>query len=461
MQNTHKSPHNALFVCWGEFFTEVLMTNLDQTQAPSQAEANQTQVYYQPKTSFKQILEKLTVDPGFQPKKVFIATRFFERLFSYSLGGSVAQLISAQEKKFLKLQQTHRVRNLFELEKGPFLASENLTFEIDFASVTDEQLASLSKEMLEKGARRLVIQSTTRDLSQESFEKMHSVFKGAKLEVFPRKYEDLNYISHSRHLLDACLWGRFLEFREDLESTFSNLGHEVEIYYFTHSGIIKNHIDEPTELLFGFENALKDYSKAHQFTQAMELSFEKFFLHQLGSALPTYQNPLGQFELHHTQRIELQTQPSQTLTLDQFQEIEVSKKCYGFDPGPISLGRGQRLLLIDLLLKNEDSAMMAELLAEKIPGTKDKKIALQIQSLQKNSRSPDSSDFLRQLNQLIENRLTLECLSLVDTEQKALIFGFGSKLLGHSLKKFKSNSRFHLSPQLNHTQILHHKVISQ
>ena len=128
MQKEKSLDHRKVFVHWGDCFVETFSSPL----STHDQKASESRYFYNPKNEAKladQIAD-LYCSTDF-PQEWIIEARFLERYFSFSLGGSVAQIyldpqLKAQEHFFLqKLEQGYE-----SIEKAPSLGSSLL--EVDF-----------------------------------------------------------------------------------------------------------------------------------------------------------------------------------------------------------------------------------------------------------------------------------------------------------------------------------------
>lgn len=390
MQETTTQSHDHLILSWGDYFVEALTCSGSehfQTQLSDKGFIHRTHFFHNPKNDPKSILSQLGLINFPKLQRVIVCARFFERFLTFSLGGSVGQLISTEEKRLHPLLQSFRLNNQAE-ESGPALGSSSLCDAFEFKpSLQAETLAQAMTSLKERGAKRIVLQTSQDCLSAEQFQSANSIAADMALEIFPRSYKCLSRKNYSENLKDACLWGRFLEFKDEILSFFSDAGLNVELFFLTPQGPIDHKICTPTQTMQGLESILHKHGTRNNLHHFLELGFENFnfynFLSDYSKHPVSEENRAGQ---------KMFLQPTQSFSINSHKEIEVSTQCFGFDPGPIFLGRGQRALFIDQLLfsiqeKSEDisqKSFLHEIFYNKDLEQKNRKFKIQNHSLQKN-----------------------------------------------------------------------------
>ncbi len=433
MQKSLPTNPDTLVMSWGDYFVEFLTcSSSEQPQFPAHsADDCRARFIYNPKNDTKAVLNQILSHPQPSLKKILVHARFFERFLSFSLGGSVGQLISPREKEILTLLRLVRVRQDLE-ETGPALGSSDLCEAYSFEEGYDS--ATFLKCLLHlksKGARRLVVHTDQKHLPESAYREIQALCKDHQIELFPRGYESLKKDLYTSHLLDACLWGRFMEFKEELTDTLSKLGVDAELYFLTDEGIQHHKQCRPTQLINGFEKLLTSYSQKTGSQQVFEFGFEKFLFYDTGRT----SNKIGFQSLlipSPVLRSDFLIQPTHGLEIGTFGDIEISQINYGFDPGPVLLGRGQRVLVLDQILSTCCESIKSlphyrdihDIFFIKDKELKTKKIEVQNHSLMKNcsEKIPVTSNqqpLMKKIGLLFKKDMTL----LSSKQKNALAIG--------------------------------------
>lgn len=170
-----------------------------------------------------------------------------------------------------------------------------------------------------------------------------------------------NVVPSSRFLSDAerpRWWAAVLtayvapmveEWRGEIAKNFEALEISAPIKYWSSQGLISDWTaDESLKLLFGSPYIIKNWCQKHYYKTCLFLDLEGFYLQSCGST-GVWQSDAGPVAIDVPHWKKLRTQPTSPLLGAWLGGVEIGGNELGFEPGPMSLGRGLIPCFIDAL----------------------------------------------------------------------------------------------------------------
>jgi|GEM_PF-1069297 len=304
--------------------------------------------------SLKQVLEACPQPP----EKVVVASSFLEKILESRLGGTVAQLVTQGFEEWAWLRQSlqHSYLELNPKRTQP-LASPELIFGVP-ERITAEGLVlrELSPSDIDPIIQKLRAAEVERVCVNLLFADQNSIHQDllvealtlAGFEVFSRPAGSLisDEVQIWRHnTLNAALSGTFSEVRSLLAAALP-AGLPLE---FLNSNL-EPFTEDPQSLLSSLfapaEILARLYANHHV---VLNLGLESWFGLKPGERTNVWRSVWGEIGLSHTQVTALSVQPTSELTLDSFLDLNFTGPGLGYEPGPMTLGRAVKPLIVDLL----------------------------------------------------------------------------------------------------------------
>jgi hypothetical protein len=399
---------------------------------------------YLPKEPLKELFLRWAREtPELEPTRIHISLRALEKIFATRLGGSVAQVVTSGFETWPWLRQP-LVEKYFSMSTSRTepLASQELIFGISERVCADgsilkdvdlESLQFIAAKLKLMNVQKVCLNLLFSHINPSNQNKVRSFLQEEGFEVFcrPRLEKSTDEVTAWRtNILNACLSGTFLEMekeiREALKQAFPS--HEsVTLHYVNSSGQLEtNPLQNISGILFGWSGLLpEDKSILH-------LGLEKWswIAPEMSSR---WKSPWGSVEVPHREFQSLPVQPGSLLEKDFFEQISWGSE-QSFEPGPMSFGRSQKPLLIDVLLQSLSAAKDA--LAHVVSTQGESRFREALHLLQKSSGARSLA------HDIFKGSLQLSLL--YNTAPEVLLSGFWSEYLLESYQDNFPNLNFKL-----------------
>ncbi len=286
-----------------------------------------------PQVSFKNLLNQTkAANPDIEITKIYIVTRYLDRLKNFRLGGSVVQAVVEG------FENSYAVTNTKSLS----LAAATLVISINDSTVNEEflvsELARIKK--INPDANKIVLQLAEDKISAKNRELVHAFFMAAEFKVFVcTQPNDLGQVRRS--LLNAGAEGTKEEILSELKEAF---GETFEIFVWSDQQF-KNQF-ENYELFSSASDFLARCVQDQKCTYGAYLDHESFRM--VGTDVKqSWASPWGPIPMDHKDVAELTPHPFSEIKLDHLSMLNVAKKPTQYEPGPVLAGRGMKPLVID------------------------------------------------------------------------------------------------------------------
>ncbi|MEK6773895.1 MAG: hypothetical protein AABY64_08135 [Bdellovibrionota bacterium] len=434
--------NKSLGIFIGESFAE--LTLLD-TQSKEKLDF---QRWYLPRANLKSFLSKYIVEKSLTKlDHVFVGHRFLEKLFSYRLGGSVAQIVTSGFEKALHFEETSISDSLIWPQKPPALSSNDLIFSIN-ESVTSEgriakavdstALEPISAKLKLMEVKRVCLHLRHAKLNKKNLLQVQSFFEEAGFDVFtpPPVDPEMEFKSWRKNLIEAAITGTFLEIQEDIRQPLNSIISNENIHFLgANLNWFQDQKSERLGSLIALENLwtrmFPEILNSKEKIDIFHFGLENFSMIQNDPC--SWELPWGPLTLSSSKRKDFQIQPTQSLKLNDNNELIFDQKELSFEPGPVTMGRGVVPCIYDIL--NFSDALASEL---------QEKLIRSLQSILKNShKSISTLQALKLLKNAVLDQLATHIEFTRSPQLKQIVvYGFIADLLEADLKTHKYFSQF-------------------
>jgi len=409
--------------------------------------------WYLGKDGLKGGLQKLLQEAEVtEIQKTFVASRFLEKIFSYRLGGSVAILAT---KGF---ENRPGIRQPLNNKVGP-LSSSELLFGIDERcdaqgviekEISADEIRDLIQKLKQKQAKRICIHFLNAHKNSANQNKVKEALLAESFEVFIPNFDEHNLDELGqwrKNILNASLSGTFEEIQEELnEALKAYLPAGQRVQFFSGEGMLfdkENHYRLSS--LWGAPNTwTRNLKRAHKF-DILYLGLEQFCLLQPEKTKSSWASPWGRVQVEQVHNRVLSLQPTTSIELSDWGELQFSKNVLGYEPGPMFMGRGQIPTLMDLW-GNDTTGIKG--IDERRSSQGMQKFKNQIWALNKTASRPlDSEDkVLTNLRELALQKLVLD-IGLHAENKNVVCMGALARIFMPELKRRLPQYTFELLPE--------------
>jgi N-methylhydantoinase A/acetone carboxylase, beta subunit len=431
------SSNVVLGVSVGESFLEMTLA-ADGTSFSGQKILAQKRAYL-PRESLKSSLSQfLEANKETPPTKAFVGMRFLEKLLSYRLGGSVAQIVTQGFENWMQIrtQSATSSQPLTESELL-FAVNERVSYKGEVVTeIQESELVEIAAKLKELGCKRVCIHFLHAHANATHETTAAAYFAAQGFEVYvPQKTDNTDEVSRWRkNLLNASVSSTFTELKAEITECVSAYFPAEQIFFLNGQGKqLQNEAPERLQSIFAANTALR-MSYADE-TDVVYLGLERFTLMSYGAWTATWQSPWGQVEAPQAQTRDLKIQPTLQLDLNTFRHISFTNKSEGWEPGPMFMGRGQKPCLLDLWSENSKLGQVAGL-NDRVVAAGVQKFKNSLLTLLKNSSSKgqEVDSIIKDLQSLSVQSLVAE-VTMLRRSKKLWVVGPLAPLLANGFKK--------------------------
>lgn len=433
------------------------------------------------KSSLKAFFEKWGKDNNSQISNVFISSRFLEKILSFRLGGSVAQLITNGFENWPYLRQPSKKYNLKNLAglifnktdensntqmRNSFYASEELIFGIKErinskgeveTPLNLEELEAIATKLTEQGIQKVVINFLHSDKNSVHVKATEDFLRSRNFEIFSPLNSSTDEVANWRqNTLNASVAGTFNEIKNEITEAVSEFLPKESIAFIT-----------SPFMFFSEDNSLKinsifaqdqNIKRAHQNKTSktyLLLGLERFSILRLSDEESYWQSPWGKIAISKVKRTDLISQPTASLFVNAWDEIDFTPSKEGYEPGPMSWGRGQSPLVFDLMA---ESNLLSPDLQKRVVTSGVQKFEHQLLTLLKNSSHTKTRDVKKakiELLNLFKHKLMTEIYINCSTQDEIHVGGAFAPVFIKDLEEQLTNFKFTVdSEPINKSQLI-------
>ncbi len=400
--------------------------------------------FYMPSESLSTHLKK-TLDELENISQLTVSSRRLEKIFATKLGGSVAQVVTSGFQSWPVFRQPTHPRH-FEISPSRFepLASQDLIFgvteRIDSTGAVTQALAItelefISQKLKMNGTKRICINFLHSNINSCHQEEARKYFIEQGFQVFSRKRPTTSYDempSWRVNLLNACLAGSFEDLTSELQEVTT-----APVYFLNGNGAsFSNSSEEVASSLFAWAECLT--RDLHFHSEILLLDLENWSWISTKNRNSNWESPWGIVDLDHPQVKLLKVQPTDELQIDFTGCLGFSNENLGYEPGPMSFGRGLKPLVFDALVAvtKQPTEQFADSLPQVNVNGQQKYLAMSGAWIKHHKALSDLT--VEELNQEIASsvldQIGLE-VCLATTSRKILVTGFFANSMFSILQK--------------------------
>ena len=399
-----------------------------------------SQRIYMPRLPLKTGLQKFVQkNSEHNIEKIFFVSNLLEKMAPFRLGGSTAHLITEGWENQGWLSQT--ISPALQPVRLPSVQSQDLVFGIkERTSASGEILQAMDTDFISTIAAKMKLMDVKRVCihflhSQKNPAHLTSarqILQEAGFEVHSAEYDsDFSLEKNRRLSLSAALNGTWEDYRTEILAavTVENGPPPPEIFILSSKGF--KPMNESTDAVEALAS-LDHLWSFIPFENIVYLGFETFQQVFPKKVQKFWQSPWGRLYRPQVEKRVFGTQPTQSLQLNLWNELDFSSTAEGYEPGPVALGRGQKLTIFDLYF---DELIQREELKDWLSPTAATKIKSNLTALSKNSKNHIGEAALQ--NQLREQFVQRLLFEIDGTQGPVHFFGFWTEMMGSSFKGIK------------------------
>lgn len=382
--------------------------------------------------------------PDITIEKVTVGSRLLEKILDTKLGGTVAQIVSRGFETWPILRQPV-LPSTFDL--NPYrqepLASKDLIFGIsarldhdgkELSPLNESELAGLLEKFQKLTVKRICVNLLHSHKNSLHQEQVARFFEAHGFEVFTHKRESSStdeMPAWRKNVLNACLFGSFVDHIEEIANAFQPRGVTKDNIFVLDGNArpFQNEKEKIASSLFAWTRQLAKVPEWKNKTIA-NLGLESWSL-LTDDPQPFWESPWGSVETTIPWNRPLSLQPTSQVGPGFFGGIGFTENELGYEPGPVTFGRGQKPMLFDVL-ELQESCQFPQISPQ---GTK--RLTDQWTAVAKNTReltNMSASDVAQSLFEGLTHQLASEVM-LTSPNQSIVLTGFFGPVLFPHLKK--------------------------
>lgn len=397
--------HNSLLlgVSVGDSFAEFSLLSDSTTLAQKRVYLSRENL----KTSLTQFVAPYKEQ---QIAKAFISLRVPKKLLDHRLSGAVAHVSTEGVEHWLNIcgspEHTLTSKDLQFSVRERILADGQVELPLQVEEV--EAIAAKVQLMDCKKVCLNFLHSATNPVHLEQAKK---IFQDKGLEVFvPEKSDNPHEVSRwTKNALNATLSGVFAEIKSELYAGLEAAIDRKNIHFLDSAGdLFQEESQREVGSLFASLSAL-GLADAPNTADILYLGLEQFALISPSQWESAWQSPWGPVEVRRLKTHNLGIQPTLGIQLNSFGRFDFSNQQEAWEPGPMFLGRGQKMSLLDVWSDNSKLAKIAGL-EDRVSaqGIQRFKNALLTLSKISSLRDTDLHHLTKELQSLSVQRLAME-----------------------------------------------------
>lgn len=370
----------------------------------------QKRVYLARETIKQSLLSFLAENTFAAPQNVFVSLKIPKKLLDYRLSGAVAHISTEGFERWLNLSGSAK-----ELTQEDLIFSvrertlANGTVEIPLEAADIEAIAA---KLLLMNCKRVCVHFLHAQANSSNQILATDLLRAQGLEVFlPTMHSDSSEVERwKKNALNATISSVFQDRKTEILDALPTTLTKENIHFLDAQGALHS----PTEVvpLEGYFSALtalgKIYGAPHQ-ADVLYLGLEEFTLVSAQTESPLWKSDWGAVALSHLATHSLGIQPTLGVQLNIFGHFDFTEKQEGWEPGPMCLGRGQKLSLLDLWSENSKLTHLAGL-SERLSAQGIQRFKNSLLALTKSTRTrnTDLAHVTKEMQSLTMQRLALE-----------------------------------------------------
>lgn len=287
--------------------------------------------YFLPQTSLKNIFsaaKNSLADKNLTLDKVYLVTKYFDRLKSFRLGGSVVQVLNPHHENNYLVENTSKL----SLAAASLIISLPKKFEPEFLAAELQRIKKINPDV-----KKVVL--SLEGWEKNGLDQVAHFFQENNFKVFINKNPE-NLASLRKTLINAGAQGTRDEIVEEVTVAFP----EAEINFWTKENFNKD--CENIDLFFSADFFLYDLMKKKKKDILIHTDLERWFL--LKNETETFwQSPWGEIAYEHIKIQNLGLHPLSEIVINEAGHLDFSATPAAIEPGPMVAGRSVKTLIVD------------------------------------------------------------------------------------------------------------------
>jgi N-methylhydantoinase A len=314
---------------------------------------------YLPQEPLGNSLKKFWAEYGL-PDKIYVNSRFLEKILDSKLGGSVAQIVTKGFETWPVLRQPAWPDHFsLQAKRQSPLASQDLIFGIKervsadgkiFERLDVQELETINQKLKQLSVKRVCVNLLFSTAYPDHQNQVAQYFKEQGFEVFAYNRDSSSQDempAWRKNIINACLSGVFTEHKDDIKNSLGD--HPSEILFMrSHGNAFHTSQDHITEGLFAWSNSLARHFRKEA-DQVLYLGLENWSFISTEKKSAYWASPWGRIEVPSPLSHRLKSQPTLELVPGFWGGINFSKSELGYEPGPMSFGRALKPTAYDLM----------------------------------------------------------------------------------------------------------------
>lgn len=365
-----------------------------------------------------------------------VTLRVPEKLLDYKLNGAIAHVTTEGLENWLGLHKSSQAS--LTTANIQFALSERIHADGSISKpLTTDELENIANKLQSVSAKKVCLHLLHASVNPIHEEQARQYLMEKGFEVFvPEKSDNTDEVSRwKKNALNATVASLFLDLKTNIEEALQAILPAEKIFYLNAQGVFSQDIDKkPISGLAAAYTAMA-LSRKNTSADILYLGLENFALISPKKWKWHWQSPWGKVENKHLSFNELSVQPTQSIELNAFQNFDFSKHSEGWEPGPMSLGRGQKATLIDLWTEHPKLAKV-DGLQDRLTPTGLQRFKNSMMVLTKASRlhNRELSTTIKELQSLAMQKLTMESLLFRDSKE-LIVTGPLAEIFANGFKK--------------------------
>lgn len=419
-----------LGVSVGESFAEYTLLSDSQPVAQKRA--------YLARESLKtSLMDFVSSHPECQPQKAFVSLRLPRRLLDFNMSGAVAHVTTDGFENWLNISSlgTRHLTNrelLFSLRERT-LASGEIELPVSL-----EELDGIAEKIKLLGLKKVCLHFLHSAINPRNLEIASQFLQDKGLKVFaPSTAETPDEVRRwNKNALSATISGVFAERQQEIREALAETLSPDCVHFLDSTGkIFQQNDNQVVSSLFSASTALGLHLSGTEKADILYLGLESFLLISGTEWCKTWNSSWGPVNIPHLHTKELSIQPTSGITLNIFGRFDFSEHSEGWEPGPMFLGRGQKLSLIDLWAENSKFAKIQGL-EERITPQGIQRFKNSFFALSKMGRANNNevAHLIKEMHSLAMQRIAIEAI-LHRQRKKMIVTGPLAPVFANVFKK--------------------------
>lgn len=404
-----------LGVSVGESFAEYSLLSDSQPLA-------QKRVYLS-RENLKQSLRQFVSEHAeHKPQHAFVTLRLPKRLLDFRLSGAVAHITTEGFEHWLNVRGPREFTNkdlLFSIRER-ILADGKVDVPLNL-----EELEVIAAKLIAADVKKICLHFLHASTNPIHAIKAHTFLQEKGFEVFmPDSDTPDEVMRWSQNALNATISGIFADRKAEIISALEEVIDSQQVHFLNSSAKpFSKETSQEIESLFSASTSIGLTFSGKDKADVLYLGLENFLLISGSQWSPSWESPWGPVAVSHLQTKTMGTQPTLGITLNSFGRFDFDTEQIGWEPGPMFLGRGQRLSFLDLWAENNKLTKLHGLGDRFSPqGIQRFKNAFFALSKISQTRNNDVGHMMKEMQSLALQKLALEAI-LHRQSEKMIVTG--------------------------------------